>query len=603
MGIKNIFAVLDRHYSCFRKIVYTYALVLGILISPTSVFGQVSLVPAHHQVYDWLHLQRVKGNISNYSYESLPLSRGQILTFLNRLSEIEGSLNGTDKKLLRWYQQEFSPEYISTENPISYLQGWQKNLKESAKSKVDLLLSNEEPHLYALRNDYLYTVFDYSFSGGGIFVNDQANDINEYSKLNNFIIRGYGTVYNTFGWHGEISNPLVDKAGLLRYHPEWGQTFDGRNAAKNSTFFAEAFFSVQYKQLGLHVGNGDLKYGFRGHEAQILRQDAGNFDWVRLNFDTKYLQYTLIHGALRSETSILEVDGYPGIVSRVSPERWFALRRIQLTPASWISMAFTESLIYSNRPVELSYVNPLLPLRFGEYETLDKDNPIWFFDGSIRPVNNLELYGTLGIDDILSLGDVFKGSSKRISNSGTVSYQAGFNLGLPSSTLINAEVLQIDPYFYSHWQFFNTYDELGSPLGASIGPNSRQFHISVRQWLPWRSFIDVSFQTVKKGFNEVDENGDLLLDVGGDMFQGIVSVNGDEVDLFAGEIHTWNNLNFELEFEPIRGIRLFGRYTHRTVNRGSQIDDLNLFYGGIEFNFYPAIPNILGVIPGPNLIF
>lgn len=579
------------------------AFLLGTFLLASPGFSQVSLVPAHHQVYDWLHLQRVKGNISNYSYESLPLSRGQILTFLDELSEKEPSLNDTDRKLLDWYQREFSPEYIPLDNPNTYLQGWQKDLKGSIKSKFDLLLSDEEPHLYALRKEHLYTVFDYSFSGGLIGVDDPANSVDELSELNNFIIRGYGSVYNTFGWHAEISNPLVGEAGLLRYHPEWGQTFDGSNPEKSAAFFAEAFFSVQYKQIGLHIGNGDLKYGFRGHEAQILRQDAGNFDWVRLNFDTKYLRYTLIHGALRSETSVIDVDGYPGVVSRVSPDRWFALRRIQLTPAKWISMAFTESLIYSNRTVELSYINPLLPLRFGEYETLDKDNPLWFFDGAIRPMNNLELYGTLGIDDILSLGDIFRGSSKRIANSGTVSYQTGFNLGLPTSTLINAEVLQLDPYFYSHWQFFNTYDELGSPLGASIGPNSRQFHYSIRQWLPWRSFVEVSLQSVKKGYNEVDENGRLLVDVGGDIFTGITGTNGEEVGLFAGEVHKWKNLNIELEFEPIRGIRLFGKYTHRFVNRGSQIQDLNFFYGGIEFNFYPAIPNILGTIPGTNLIF
>lgn len=318
-----------------------------------------------------------------------------------------------------------------------------------------------------------------------------------------------------------------------------------------------------------------------------MRQDAGNFDWVRINFDTKYFQYTFIHGALKAETVNIEVEGYPGVRSRISPERWFALRRFQLTPAKWITMAFTETLTYSNRPLELAYANPLLPLRFGEYETLDKDNPIWFFEGSLRPLNNIELYATIGIDDLLNFSDILKPTGERKSEDAVVSYQIGSSITLPTSTIINGEIIQFDPFFYTHWQFFNTYDELGSPLGASIGPNSRQFFLSVRQWLPWRSFLDISVSQVKKGFNEIDANGNLVTDVGGDIFEG--QTGGDIVRLFAGDVHEWNEIRIQYEIEPIRGIRFFGTLNKRIVNQGLQLNDYDGFYGGIEFNFYPII--------------
>lgn len=322
---------------------------------------------------------------------------------------------------------------------------------------------------------------------------------------------------------------------------------------------------------------------------------------MRINFDTKYLQYTFIHGALKAETVNINVEGYPGVRSRFSPERWFALRRIQLTPAPWITMAFTESLTYSNRPAELAYYNPLLPLRFGEYETLDKDNPIWFFDGSIRPLKNLELYATLGIDDLLSFSDIIKAPGERSSNDAVISYQAGFNVTLPTSTLINAELIQFDPYFYTHWQFFNTYDELGSPLGASIGPNSRQFFVSARQWLQWRSFIDVSFSSSKKGFNIVDENGDLQQDVGGDLFEG--QSGGDQVLLFEGDIHRWNTIRIQFEVEPFRGIKVFADYRKRMMIEGDQIDDFDMLLGGLEVYFYPGVQRFINKIPIVNKAF
>lgn len=561
------------------------------------------MVPVSHQVYEWLHLQRVKGNLSQYSYETLPLNRKQILDQLKELYKKEESLNKTDHRLLEWYYQEFSPTFINKEKPETYLQNWEPDISSSIKEKWNFFLSDEEPHLFAYRSDSVSFVLDYLFSAGGIYVNDSKNSVDDLAKLNYYGFRSYTTIYNTVGGHIEVTNPISSVSGMLRYHPEWGQTFDGMRESSGSTLYSEAYVSVQYKQIGIHIGNGDLKYGFRGDEAQILRQDAGNFDWVRLNFDSKYLQYTFLHGALRTQTTVIDLEGYPGVKSRVAPERWFALRRFQFTPTNWLTAAFTESLIYSNRPADLSYMNPLFPLRIGEYEGLDRDNPIWFFDGSIRPLKNLELYSTLGIDDLLTLSDIFKSSSKRTANSATISYQLGINYSLPSSTLLNLEVLQFDPYFYTHWQLLNTYDELGSPLGSSIGPNSRQYFISIRQWLPHRSYIDISFGSVKKGFNIIDDNGELVLDVGGDLFEGETSVNSDAVDLFAGEIHEWNQIKLKFEFEPIRGFRFFGAYNARIVKNGLQIDDQNIIYGGLELNFYPIIPNILSAIPVANKVF
>ncbi|MGB0346439.1 MAG: hypothetical protein ACPGGA_03075, partial [Balneolaceae bacterium] len=388
-----------------KRLTFLLSLLLTVSLSPLK--AQVSIVPASHQVYEWLHLQRVKGNIENYSYEALPLTRKQIMVFLNELNRNE-SLNRIDSDLLKWYTQEFSSEQLAQDSENTYLTGLNKPFKEFFKDKWNYVFSSQEPHLFVFTSDSIQWAFDFFSSAGFMKINDPISNFDESSFLPYHSIRTYGSIYDRIGGHLEVYNPVVNVEGLLRYHPEWGQTFDGRQARKKSTLFAEAYATFQFKQLGVHIGNGDLKYGLKGSESQILRQEAGNFDWVRINFDTKYFQYTFIHGALKAETVDIKVEGYPGVRSRISPERWFALRRFQLTPAKWITMAFTETLTYSNRPLELAYANPLLPLRFGEYETLDKDNPIWFFEGSLRPLNNIELYATIGIDDLLNFSDILK---------------------------------------------------------------------------------------------------------------------------------------------------------------------------------------------------
>ena len=577
-------------------------LFLILAVFHTPIYGQVSLVPVNHQVYEWLHLQRVNGNLSNYSYETLPLTRKQIFVKLSELQKKETKLNRIDHQLLQWYIQEFSPDQLKIDKQNTYTQGWDSTFSASIKRKARLITSRQEPHLFVFANDSISWVVDFFSAGGKMAVNDVANNFDNTAKVSYTALQTYGSVYDMLGGYLKVYNPYSDVSGMLQYHPEWGQTFDGRRAKNSSTLYAEAYASFQFKSVGVHIGNGDLKYGTKGSEALILRQDAGNFDWIRINLDTKYLQYTFIHGALKTNTVTVEVDGFPGVYSRISPERWFALRRIQITPAPWISMAFTESLIYSNRPVELSYLNPLLPLRFGEYETDDKDNPIWFFDGTLRLLRNLELYATLGIDDLLKKGDIFKPTGKRASEDAVVSYQAGFHYSLPTSTILNAEITQVDPYFYTHWQQFNTYDEFGSPLAYSIGPNSRQYFVSVRQWLPWRSFVEISLGKVKKGLNEYDTDGNLITDVGGDLFEG-QNGSSDTVRLFAGDVHEWYQLNVKFEYEPYRGIQLFGAVSQRIMQQGEQLQDLNYLYAGVEFNFYPGVTAILSRVPGLSAIY
>ncbi len=592
MAHQMIFIKLKSGTSVFafsRILLFTFIL---ILLGTVASKAQVSIVPASHQVYEWLHLQRVKGNITNYSYETLPLTRKQINNYLEQLEE-NTNLNSTDTQLLKWYIQEFSQQQLSADAELTWLTGLNRPFGDFAKEKVDMLFSDKEPHYFVFDSDSIQWAVDFFNYVGMMKANDPSLGLDATSPVIYPAIRTYGTIYDIIGGHIEVYNPKVDETGILRYHPEWGQTYDGRRPREKSTLYAEAYATIQYKQLGIHIGNGDLKYGTKGSEAQILRQEAGNFDWVRFNFDTKFLQYTFIHGALKTETVTVNVEGFPGVRSRISPDRWFALRRFQITPANWISMAFTETLTYSNRPIELAYANPLLPLRFGEYETLDKDNPIWFFDGTLRPVRNLELYATIGIDDLLNFSDIIKPTGERKSEDAVVSYQAGFNYSLPTSTLINAEIIQFDPYFYTHWQLFNTYDELGSPLGASIGPNSRQYYISIRQWLPWRSFVDVGISLIKKGLNEIDENGNLIQDVGGDLFVG--QDRTDTVRLFAGDVHEWNELRVQFEIEPFRGVRFFGTIEKRIMEKGLQLSDTDGFYLGIEFNSFPGILPLIGI--------
>lgn len=68
-------------------------------------------MPAHHPVYDYLYYQRSVGSIPYYNYEDLPISRGEIVNYLNKIKESQ-SLSFSDKKTIQAFLQEFDASFL-----------------------------------------------------------------------------------------------------------------------------------------------------------------------------------------------------------------------------------------------------------------------------------------------------------------------------------------------------------------------------------------------------------------------------------------------------------------------------------------------------------
>ena len=576
-----------------------FLIILFFSISRFSI-SQASLVPAEHQVYEWLHYQRVLGNLGRYSYETLPLMRGQIVEHLEEL--VDKKLSKTDQNHLHYYLREFSKDSLIQTIKNTYTQGFEKGVKKNVIKKINLLFSSKEPHLYAFSNKISYGAIDF-LSGtrvvqvtGSRYLDQNLKGITQKPKIYHRTYRFFGTLYDKVGYHLEFTNPITGGKKQLIYDPYWRETFDAARGKEN-TLYVQGFTSFHHKNFSVHIGNGNIKYGLKGDESLILRTEGGNFDWLRLNYDSKYIQYTFMKGSLQGPATNIVLPEFNNASSRVSPLRWLALRRLQITPWKWMQMSFTEMLIYSNRPLDISYLNPIYPLRAAEYNNNDRDNPVWFFDGWIRPVRGIELYGSLGIDDLLGFSDIFKKTGKRSSNDAVVSYQIGAHYAHKWGIEFNAEYIYIDPFFYTHWQVFNSYNENGIDIANDLGPNGDQFHFAVKKWLPNRSWIEVYTQKTRKGLNIVDAQGNLIKDVGGDIFVG---QNGDDKVLFLdGDIQSWQTYGLRAHTEPFRGFALRLEYQVRNITSGNRIGELSYFELGVELNFYPFISQI----PGINKIF
>ena len=97
------------------------SLIFLFFLLPHIAFSQASYVPVYHQVYDWLHYQRVLGNAPLYNYESLPLTRGQITHIL---AEIDvDNISSSDNRTRLSYLREFSADSLEKYKTFSFIQG------------------------------------------------------------------------------------------------------------------------------------------------------------------------------------------------------------------------------------------------------------------------------------------------------------------------------------------------------------------------------------------------------------------------------------------------------------------------------------------------
>jgi hypothetical protein len=556
------------------------AVLAALCLSPLTTRAQVSLVPADHPVYEWLYRQRVAGRAPGYSLESLPLSRGQIAGLVAALAA-DSALPAADRARQRRYADEFASNLERFREPNTLLQGGDSGLSRTLRRKVRLLFSDQEPHLFRYGSDEASLTVDYRW-GNGVIAFDEAGD-RDADRYGFGGFRGYGTLYRQVGFHLEVVNPYGGSA--LRYHPQWRATHDVMHG-NQSTIFGQGFVSARFGVLSLDVGSGSARVGAGTREAVILRTFSPNFDWVRLRLETPALQYTALHGALQGPTRYDSIPGIPGSLTRVSPARWIALRRLQVRPWSSLQLAFSEALVYSNRGLELAYVNPVYPLKLGEFGTGDKDNPVWFVDAVWRPFRSVELSGTLGIDDMASAMDVLRATGRRSNGDLTTKllYQGGVSLALPTGTDLSAEYLRVDPFFYTHHLLLNTFEQQGFALANDLGPNADEIWVAVRQWNPW-GWVRASLRRVRQGLNLVDAQGRVVSDVGGDLRS---AHRGQRVIFLAGDVHHWRAWGVDALVEPWPGVSFRVDYERRDVTRGTRIPDRHLLRTSLTLSFYPV---------------
>lgn len=559
---------------------------LVLFLGSSYSFGQASLVPVYHQVYDWMHYQRVRGNAPFYNYEALPLTRGQITSVLSQIDESE--INQGDRQVLHSYLREFSVDSLKLYKTNSFIQG-SNRFYNRAK---DLIFSEKEPHLYVWDDKNATIAFDWFPGRGAVFVEDGDQKFSSpYYTYGG--IRSYGTFSNIIGFHYEQWRAVqVGDSEAFTYLP-----FLSRNAKFLRPSFKtpnkhhlEAYFGLQKNYWTFVIGRGTLKYGVGSRNNLVFSREGIPFDWVRLNLNSKYIKFTSLYGALTWQPSASQIplEGYPGEFTKFSPERWLVHQKIQFQPAKWISFSFYELNVFSNKPFELSFINPITRLSIMEWENYDEGNGFAGFEGVLRPLNGVEFYGEILIDDLGDAKDIFRWSNQKAANS-TFGRLLGAKFALTTGTVITSEYQRLEPAMYAHKFILNSLTEKGFSLGSQVGPNGDELSIGIEQWLSHRTRILFRYDYDRHGYNYTNLDGEFV-DVGGNLFESY-RIDPDTGRPFKpsifldGDLHRWNRYTIEARYEPWRGVKLAAEYSFRSMLEGDQLFDLSVFNFTLQIGY------------------
>ncbi|MEO8446512.1 MAG: capsule assembly Wzi family protein [bacterium] len=505
--------------------------------------AQVENVPLSNSVYEFLKEMRVKGIITNYNDDDPGMSRFQVADRLQIMNKKKSKLGKVETELLEKYMIEFVPEEINKTNTTSLFGG---NMKMSHGLKE--FFTDKQKYLFAYQKDN-NNIFINPI-GQFFYINESKPSIKPNAKLfyGGFSIRG--SLFDKLGYYvsvekgGGIGDTSLMEAAFPRIRSNFKYVENIENI-KNFDFTNGylKFHSNPSEDMDLFVqiGREQLKYGLGYSKRLVLSGDAPNMDFIKFNLNYGIVSYSSIFGSTVGE--------FNKDVSK-NFTKYFIANRIKLSFKKLFDIGIGESIIAS-RGFELAYLNPIIFYKFVEHSLQDRDNGTIFADFQTHFIKNFELQGTFFLDEnILSnLADMSKQSNKTAFQLGFFYYEP---IGIKNLSLI-FEYSKLRPYLYTHFNPKNTYTAFGEILGNPIGPNADQLFFKLNYNLSDRIKFGLEYEHTRKGENIYSPNGELIRNVGGNVYDSYrQGTDADKAYFLDGIRINTDNVKFNISYEPLK---------------------------------------------------
>jgi len=507
---------------------------LGFLLLFFTVSGLSALpllVPADDAALVFLDRLATRGLIPRWLNDSYPLTRSDVADALKQALEAEDQLSEKETAMLYFLAGEYYPEL--------------------GERRHELLSEDRENWWPAASGDHLRQAFGQLFRFDAH--RDPAYFILHEGSRSSFRLNWSESIRSEnrdaahrLLWRDHFNLGLslggrlgvyLDATRLIQtYHEDYAEPSDAYRGGflmkldegleYYSYDYSHAYVSYQSELGNLTYSNYPLHWGNSSYSL-FLDDGAPAYPALQWNTSFGHGKYTFMHGWLLPSAS--ERDSV--FNNRTYIEKYIVGHRWEFSPWPWMNAAFSEFVVYGDRPVEPSYMLPMIFLWSAQHNLNDRGNMLMGIEGELFPVDGLKLYGSFFLDELV-LSELFNDwwANKQ-------GYQMGMHLSgqsFPWASDLRLEISYVRPWTYTHKYDYNTFTHNGSGLGFPYGPNSLFFFIQSRMYPSVRLMLDLSFTQLLKGENPLAPGSAGYYPIGNDPNQ-----NYNERDPALDQATTW----------------------------------------------------------------
>ncbi|MCK4538109.1 MAG: hypothetical protein KAV42_04865 [Candidatus Krumholzibacteria bacterium] len=338
--------------------------------------------------------------------------------------------------------------------------------------------AREDRPLYIMREGERFTAIDLS---AGLFFRKKENrargELDGLAEPSILIDPGGGlTLYTSY---------------RLRMEPEWGlNSAKNKPSTREKSFrgltaeYERAYLSWTTARIRVVAGRDYVHWGNGREESLILSSSAGSLDQVSFSMEMGRFRLSGIHVSLDSES-----------------ERHLAGHRLEIAFPRSIRLGISETVVYSGRSFDYSYMLPAGSFYANQYNEKSDDNILWGLDWKIPLGKGTIIYGELLIDDFQYEGR------------GEAPDRLGFNMTIEKMIDTGDREIEflvaytyIDIFTYAHRDSLETAYVAGRGiigqdllLGSTLGPDSDRWSFQMAVPVTSRVMVSLGADITRRG--------------------------------------------------------------------------------------------------------
>ncbi len=548
-----------------------------VLLFPILVFAQVENVRLSHNVYKFLKKMKLKRMIESVHDYDPSMSRQEVKDFLDELKEKQTKLNYVERETLNKYLAEFSDvdnKYIDHH----FILGQNKDLGFNGSE----LLDDKWRYFY----NYTEENFKYFVSSEWTF--SRGNELKGAERATNFYqsdVYFRGTIAKHLGLNLTFNFLVLDGsdtfAPLPRPELMSNIKFINRDESFMSANDAYGYFRVYFEPLenmdvAFQIGKEPLNFGYGYGDKLVLSTNSPKMDFLKFDLNYGALRFTSYHGSTVGSYSKERLTNFT---------KYFAHHSLHLYLPGLFEAGLGEVIMYGNRGIEMGYIAPLAFWKYNEHGLQDRDNGCFYVEAQTDFMDNIEFEAVWFMDETPTPAHFTEWGNKYAYQFG-LSYYEPF--GLNNLTMM-LEYTRIRPYVYTHRFEASSYTAFGQNLGHRAGPNADEIFVKGVYDFSDRLSLELEYQKVRSGENVYDEDGNLLINHGGDYMYSYEEFNGESKESpFLGGIRVDNHIiKAKVLYEMQREIHLFAKYSYLLEDHidDNYLVDYSFIETGIMYGF------------------